>query len=85
MEELTHSQMFSAVHKELYHHVVQYGQACLLGDKTNAINLLASIKENFEELKELTRQIERLEHTEFNTQEILAYVGSDEDDKIDTH
>lgn len=75
-KEMTLNQSFDIAHKELYQTIVQYGTACILGDKTGAIKFNTDIKDSFEILKGLTKEIEKLENLSDERQDILGVMES---------
>jgi hypothetical protein len=63
--------------RQLYTLVVQYGSACLLGDKTNASSLNNAINETFKSLDSLILQVAKLEVEQRTHQDILASIEED--------
>jgi hypothetical protein len=77
MLELSLTEQFESANKKLYHTVIQYGTACMNGDKHGATRLLNEIKETLNTLGQLTTRIERLENLAYETQSILGVVQDD--------
>lgn len=66
------SESFYKLHKELNHIVTMHGQACINGDKDGAKRFMESLKDTFEELDMLTRDLERAENQEELRASLLA-------------
>jgi len=58
--------------RQLYTLTVQYGSACLLGDKINASSLNSAIMECFKSLDALISQVAKLESEQRTHEDILA-------------
>lgn len=64
--------------KELYTLTVQYGQGCLLGDKTKASQYWQAIIEGYKELDDLIASVAKLEYKQDEAADILAEIGDTE-------
>jgi hypothetical protein len=69
-DDLAHTLHFRS--KELYTLTVQYGQACLLGDKTKASSYWQAIIEGYKELDALIAQVAKLEYQQDEAADILS-------------
>lgn len=60
--------------RQLYTLTVQYGSACLLGDKVNASSLNGAINECFKSLDGLITEVAKLEDEHRTHEDILASI-----------
>jgi hypothetical protein len=74
---MTLAQTLNDCSRQLYTLVVQYGSACLLGDKINASSLNGAINESFKSLDSLIVQVAKLEVEQRTHEDILESIEAD--------